>query len=82
VQLNVPSTIQPSMGFKYFALVLRAGHGDKVLHLVRDGSEASLCGLPRSALGPGSDTTELVCETCIEWLPKRMDASLKLRKVR
>ena len=70
------------MGFKYVALMVRAGHGDKVLHLVRNGSEASLCGLPRSALGPGSDMTELVCETCIEWLPKRMDASLKLRKVR
>ena len=24
---------------------------------------------------------ELVCETCIEWLPKRMDASVRLPKV-
>ncbi len=69
------------MGFKYLALMVRAGDGHKVLHLVREGSEASLCGLPRSVLGPGSDLTELVCETCVEWLPKRMDASLKLRKV-
>jgi hypothetical protein len=72
--------IEPTVGFRYSALMIRAGHGDKVLHLVRDGAEASLCGLPRSALGPGSDATELVCEDCIEWLPKRMDASIKLRK--
>jgi len=42
-----------------------------MLHLVREDAEASLCGIPRSALGPGAASGELVCPDCIEWLPKR-----------
>ena len=70
------------MGFRYSALMVRAGHGDKVLHLVREGAEASLCGLPRATLGPGSLNIEQVCETCIDWLPRRMEASGKFPRVR
>lgn len=39
-----------------------------VLHLVRDGAEASLCGLPRSSLGPSEDCPQVVCGSCIDWL--------------
>ena len=56
-------TIQAALAFKHSALVARYGLGDKVFHLVRDGSVASICGLPRDALGPASEDTELVCET-------------------
>ena len=77
---RAPFAIQAVLGLKYSVLVACSGLGDKVFHLVRDGSVASICGLPRDALGPASEDTELVCETCIEWLPNRMDASVRLRK--
>jgi hypothetical protein len=51
-----------------------------LIHLVRDGSEASLCGLPKVALGPVTTNDELVCPQCIEWLPKRMAASAAYRR--
>jgi hypothetical protein len=51
-----------------------------VLHLVRDDAEASLCGIPESALGPGSVTDQRVCSECIEWLPKRQAFSGKFAR--
>jgi len=75
-------TIQAAMGSsKYSALVVRAGHGDKVLHLVRQGSEAALCGVPSAHLGPDSHETVNVCDDCIQWLPKRMAVSDKFRTI-
>jgi hypothetical protein len=54
----------------YRALTDRAAGRSSVLHLVREAAEASLCGIPRTALGPG-DAGELVCGDCIAWLPRR-----------
>ena len=58
----------------YRALIVRAidPPGGSVLHLVRDGSESSLCGLPLSTLGTGEAEDGRVCPDCIDWLPKRM----------
>jgi len=39
-----------------------------ILHLVRAGAEASLCGIARSSLGPPGEATEVVCADCIDWL--------------
>ena len=38
--------------------------------MVREDSEASLCGIPRQALGPGLGG-ELVCPDCVDWLGRR-----------
>jgi hypothetical protein len=61
----------------YRALVKRSAGptGGSPIHLVRDGAEASLCGLPRVTLGPVGTMDELMCPACIEWLPKRMAAT-------
>jgi hypothetical protein len=48
---------------------------------VREGAESALCGIPRSARTNSGIFDELVCPDCIVWLPKRMEASRKLRKV-
>jgi len=45
----------------------------KLLHLVREDAEASLCGIPRSSLGHGN--TDLMCPDCLDWLPRRRAAS-------
>lgn len=47
---------------------LAAAEGDSVLHLLRAGAEASLCGIPRLALGPAPEDVDIVCAECIEWL--------------
>lgn len=49
------------------------------LHLTPDDSDASLCGIPRAALRPGGILDDVVCRDCIEWLPKRLEASRKMR---
>jgi hypothetical protein len=67
--------VSSSVNRTYRVLMLRAG-GDVLLHLVRDDSEVSLCGIPRAALGqPSPSVSDVVCPDCIEWLPKRMDFS-------
>jgi hypothetical protein len=50
--------------------MLRSGseRQGELLHLVRDDAEASLCGLPRSSLGPSDYSAEVVCQACIDWL--------------
>jgi len=45
------------------------------LHLVREDAEASLCGIPRAALGAGEAADDLVCVDCIDWLLKRRAVS-------
>jgi hypothetical protein len=54
------------------ALVIRTGDTSEgpLLHLVREGAEASLCGKPAVRLGPGGMFDELVCPICIAWLRK------------
>ncbi len=50
------------------AMVMRSGGpsgGAAQIHLVTDGSEASLCGLPRASLGPVGTMDELMCEPCL-----------------
>lgn len=49
-------------------------------HLVGEDSEAALCGIPRSALGPG-EGGELVCWDCVDWLARRKTASLATKKI-
>lgn len=45
-------------------------------HLVRDGAEASLCGIPVPALSPrGRFDNAVVCRDCIDWVPKRWTGS-------
>ena len=67
----------------YRALAARAGAPDNgwLLHLIKDGAEASLCGLPRVSLGAGNAAGDRVCADCLEWYPKRIAASTKLRRV-
>ena len=59
----------------YRAFVRRGGVADAgaLLHLIGDKAEATLCGLPRSALdrdervGAGG----VVCRECVEWIRRR-----------
>jgi hypothetical protein len=58
-------------------IVKHAGPGgDYLVHLIRDGAEASLCGLPRSTLESGGIACDRVCPICIEWLPRRESAKI------
>ena len=52
-----------------------------VLHLIRDDAETSLCGIPRAQLSAAGSYDELVCEDCIDWLPKRLNFSEEHRRV-
>jgi hypothetical protein len=67
----------------YRALALQASgrHSSKLLHLVREDAEASLCGVPRSALGVGA-SDQLVCADCIDWLARRRRSSGSFRPVK
>ena len=49
--------------------------GGAALHLIRDDSESSLCGIPRVSLDRAGPLDQVVCNSCIEWLPKRAQAS-------
>jgi hypothetical protein len=68
---------------RYFALTVRTGgpSGGSLLHLVREDTEASLCGLPRTTLGQGGMFDQVVCPDCIEWLHKRKLVSGRFPKV-
>ncbi|HEY0830020.1 MAG TPA: hypothetical protein VGE99_02680, partial [Candidatus Dormibacteraeota bacterium] len=61
------------MGHRDYRVLSSAGavaERDSVLHLVREDAEASLCGIPRSALDdPVLD--QLVCSDCVDWLHRR-----------
>lgn len=58
----------------------RAVPGGKLLHLVREDAESSLCGIPRTVLeDPIFDA--FVCEDCIEWLLKRRSVTGQFRPV-
>jgi len=61
----------------YRALVSRTDNADggALLHLIRDDNESSLCGIPRSSLDRAGTLDQVVCSLCIEWLPKRAQAS-------
>ena len=66
----------------YRVLVVRTGRESLAdrLHLVREDAEATLCGIPRSALGPGQGG-ELVCPDCIDWLARRKTVSGPMKRV-
>jgi len=49
--------------------------------LVRDDAETSLCAIRRGALGPFSDSDNVVCPECLDWLPKGTRFSEEYRKV-
>ena len=61
----------------YRALVSKTDNaaGGALLHLIRDDNESSLCGIPRTSLDRAGALDQVVCGTCIEWLPKRAMAS-------
>jgi len=52
--------------YRVFSLRAAAVKGDSVLHLVREDAEASLCGIPKSALDDPVPH-QLVCADCIDW---------------
>lgn len=61
--------------------IMAAHNGaDPLLHLIHDHAEASLCGLPRVALGSTIQARDVVCQTCLDWLPKRAQASAIRRR--
>lgn len=68
---------------QYRALITRSlsPSGGTLLHLIREDSETSLCGIPRAQLSGSGIFDELVCEECIEWLPKRLGFSEEHRRV-
>lgn len=43
-----------------------------LLHLIREDSETSLCGIPRAQLTGAAAPQAFVCGECLEWLPKRV----------
>ena len=47
-------------------------HDHPSLHLIREDSETSLCGIPRVQLSAPADADAFVCVECLEWLPKRV----------
>jgi hypothetical protein len=49
------------------ALVIRSTepHAGLLLHLIIDGAEKSMCGIPKFRLGSGSIFDEVVCPDCI-----------------
>jgi hypothetical protein len=55
--------------------------GGRLLHLVRDDAEASLCSIPRPSLTSGGMFDELVCADCLEWFDRRRAVSGKQPKV-
>ena len=51
--------------------------GAMKVHLVRESAEASLCGLPRSALSDGGRVLRAsVCRECVDWIPRRWTQTL------
>ncbi|HSS61374.1 MAG TPA: hypothetical protein VLK30_07955 [Candidatus Limnocylindrales bacterium] len=55
--------------------------GTGKLHLARDDAEASLCGIPHTALGPGRLQDDFVCLDCIDWLVRRRMVSGQQQRV-
>ena len=68
----------------YRALISRTDNaaGGALLHLIRDDNESSLCGIPRTSLDRAGPLDQVVCGTCIEWLPKRAMASAIYRSLK
>jgi hypothetical protein len=68
----------------YRALIkLNPGSGDTpLLHLIREDSETSLCGIPRTQLRSAESSEDVVCPECIDWLPRRRDFSQRHPRVR
>jgi hypothetical protein len=65
----------------YRVLAIHTASRESRVHLVADEAEASLCGIPRSALGETPAAGDLVCRDCVDWLPKRKAMSEALRRV-
>jgi len=74
-----PATAVGARDYRVLGLAEGSPHAG-LLHLVREDAEASLCGIPRAALGdPTLD--QLVCSDCIEWLNRRRQVSGQYRRV-
>lgn len=55
----------------YRTVIARVGpQAGSVAHLLREGAEATLCGVPQSILQPYEDLDEPMCLRCIDWLSK------------
>ena len=63
--------------YRVFSDRVTQAKSGSALHLVREDAEASLCGIPRTALGAGGLADEFVCVDCIDWLLKRRAVSGK-----
>ena len=51
---------------EYGTVISRVGfQAGAIAHVVRDGADASLCGVPLSQLGVFEDLDEPVCQKCI-----------------
>src|SRR5260370_17981552 len=60
----------PEHDYRVLSPRARAATGGKLLHLVREDAESSLCGIPRSVLME-PELDPLVCADCVEGLLKR-----------
>jgi hypothetical protein len=61
----------------YLAFVGDGQSGVEV-HLVREGAEASLCGLPRASLSSTALIENVqVCRDCVDWTAKRWTGTFR-----
>jgi hypothetical protein len=67
----------------YRTVIARVGpQAGSIAHLLHEGAEATLCGVPRAILAPYEDLDEPICSRCIEWLSKQPNSGRKdVRKV-
>lgn len=56
---------------EYRTVVAEVGpQAGAIAHIVREGAEAALCGLPRATLGSYEDLDEPVCSSCVTWFSR------------
>ena len=63
--------IRAVLSSDYKTVVAEVGtHAGALAHIVHEGAEAALCGLPRATLGSYEDLDEPVCASCVAWFTK------------
>jgi hypothetical protein len=78
VEATFQLACDPEMAAKTYRAMVKVTDntsGGALLHLIRDDNESSLCGIPRLSLDRAGSLDQVVCGDCIEWLPKRAQAS-------
>ena len=66
--------------YRVLTPIAAASRGGKLLHLVREDAESSLCGIPRSVLDH-TNSDLLMCSDCIDWLSKRVAVTGRFKPV-